>query len=317
VPLTPEDLAARLGELVVTIDAAACDVADVPLVDYPGGVRPHAEVVLAGAGAVGRGEHVAFDTEAHEALRSLVRRIPFGRRSVHAWSAWASDAPVQARAAIEAAVIDLGLRQQRTTLFTLARTTPRPIRYVVSFGRVPDPVAEAARHPDVELKVDADPAWDDRVYRGLAEVGRVAVVDFKQAGTRADHERAHRALPYALIEDPALAAAPWSASLVARVSFDAPLTDVAALEQLPVHPAAVNLKPARMGGVLPALELAGRCRARAIALYLGGMWEVGVGRRQLHALAAVVTSDGPNDIAPREPRTGRLTVDEARHGFGA
>jgi L-alanine-DL-glutamate epimerase-like enolase superfamily enzyme len=83
------------------------------------------------------------------------------------------------RAALEAAGIDLALRQTGTNLFQLAGTAPRPVRYVVSFDIRADPAAEARRvlaeAPAIELKIDADPAWDDEVYRRLAAVARVAV----------------------------------------------------------------------------------------------------------------------------------------------
>src|SRR5207244_2043232 len=78
--------------------------------------------------------------------------------------------------------IDLALEQAGTNLFSLLDVIPRPVRYVVSFGRVADPAAEARRHPGVELKIDADPWWDDDVYRAPAKLGRVAGLDFKGHG---------------------------------------------------------------------------------------------------------------------------------------
>jgi L-alanine-DL-glutamate epimerase-like enolase superfamily enzyme len=84
----------------------------------------------------------------------------------------------------------------------------------------------------------------------------------------------------------------------------------------------VNLKPARMGGVFEVLAAAAACAARGIAVYLGGMFEIDVGRRPLQALAALLSPDGPNDVAPI-PRAGepahrphRLAVDGATPGFG-
>ena len=79
----------------------------------------------------------------------------------------------------------------------------------------------------------------------------------------------------------------------------------------------MNLKPARMGGVLEALACATRCAAEGIALYMGGMFEVGVGRTQLRALAALLCPDGPNDIAPllETVRPARLPVDGTAPGF--
>ena len=69
---------------------------------------------------------------------------------------------------------------------------------------------------------------------------------------------------------------------------------------------AVNLKAPRMGGPLEllrgleralALEQAGEPGARFSA-YLGGMFEVGVGRAQARQLAALYCGTAPNDLAP-------------------
>src|SRR5438034_7620932 len=105
----------------------------------------------------------------------------------------------------------------------------------------------AEAEPGVELKLDVDPAWDGPTYAALR---RVAVLDFKGTGSPADHERAHRALPEALIED--ALAGPWSASLRTRLGFDAPVTSAGAPGALPGRPAAVDLKPPRLGGALGA-----------------------------------------------------------------
>jgi len=315
-----------LGALSVTIDDAAADVGAVAVPSYPDGPRPHSIVRLAGRGAVGRGEHVGWTAAAHAACRDQsLPRVPRGAWRLDAWSAAlaAAVADPYDRAAAEAAAIDLALRQRGTTVFALADCAPRPVRYVVSFARVADPAAEARRQGDVALKVDADPAWDDATLAALAAAGRVAVLDWKGGGTCADHERAHRLLPDALVEDPCWDAAPWSPSLTRRLSADAPVLRAGDVERLPVTPAAVNLKPARMGGVFEVLATAAACAARGITVYLGGMFEIDVGRRQLHALAALLSPDGPNDVAPI-PRAGapaerpdRLAVDGRTPGFGS
>jgi L-alanine-DL-glutamate epimerase-like enolase superfamily enzyme len=174
----------------------------------------------------------------------------------------------------------------------------------------------------MECKIDADPAWDGVVYAGLREVGRVAIVDFKGTGTVDDHERAHRALPAALIEDPQPGATAWSAGLCRRLSWDAPVEAARDVAALAVRPAAVNAKPARMGGVLEALRCIAASEEKGIDTYVGGMFEVGVGRAQLHVLAALFSPDGPNDVAPlgvgevAPPRPPRLAVDDDSPGFG-
>jgi hypothetical protein len=320
VPPTPEArlahaLRAALVALPIRIDSVDCHVAGVRLASYPGGVRPTSVVHLDD----GRGENVAWTTAAHEAFRSRLGRVPRGAWTLGDWAATVAERftdPYE-RAPLEAAAIDLGLRQAATDLAGLVGAVPAPVRYVISFERVTDPVARAAdERPDVDLKIDVDPAWDDATFGALGALGRVAVLDFKGAGTVADHERAHDAMPRAVIEDPG-AGAGWSRSLRRRLSFDAAVTSAAALDALPVRPAAVNLKPARMGGVLEALSCAARCHEARIAIYVGGMFEVGPGRAQLATLAALLCPEGPNDIAPLtgEAPPSRLVVSRAP-GFG-
>jgi len=317
-------LIARLAALPLVVDGGTCAVAEVAVASYPGGRRPSSVVTLAGDGAEGSGEHVGWTLADHERFRdATAASVPRGARLLGEWVAemHRRTGDGYARAALEAAAIDLALRQQRSNLFALAGRPPRPVRYVVSFARRADPAAEARRllrdTPGLALKIDVDPAWGDDVYAALAAVGPVAVLDFKGSG--ADPARAHRFLPAALLEDPL--PGPWAPAVARRISFDAPLACAADLTTLPVRPAAVNVKPARMGGILEALRAVAACQAAGIAVYLGGMFEVGVGRRQLHALAALFAPDGPNDVAPigvgdaRPARPPRLTLDGHGPGF--
>jgi hypothetical protein len=326
VPRTPDAgaVAATLAALPLVVDDVRCALAPVAVASYPGGVRPSSLVTLHGRSARGHGEHVGWTEAEHAAFRDAVGSVPRGRTRLDAWATAMRErvgAPY-ARAALEAAAIDLALRQADTNLFRLAGVPARAVRYVVSFAAVDDALAEAAHHPAIELKVDVDGACDDAHYAGLATLGRVAVLDFKLTGDAADHARAHRAVPTALLEDPRLAAGPWPAPVAARISFDAPVGSAEALAGLPVPPAAVNVKPARMGGVFEAFACIARCTAAGIAVYLGGMFETGVGRTQLRTLAALFAPDGPNDIAPlalgaaTPSRPRRLAVDGRSPGFG-
>ncbi|HZP42295.1 MAG TPA: hypothetical protein VFD84_12415 [Candidatus Binatia bacterium] len=325
-----EQLAGALSALPLVVEDARVETGAAALPDYPGGRRPTATVTLAGADARGRGEHVAWTDAAHAGLRDAIARLaPRGRTRVGAWTRAmrARTAEPHARAALEAAAIDLALRQAGTNLFRLAGRPPRPVRWVASFDRRDDPLSEARRllaaAPGTELKIDADAAWEDGVWRALAATGAVAVLDWKGAGTVAAHERAHAVLPDALHEDPRPGAVPWSPGFRARLAADAAVLAAADVARLVPRPAAVNLKPARLGGVFELLATAAACDAAGIAVYVGGMWEVGVGRTQLHALAALLAPDGPNDVAPLAAdgvppaRPRRLVVDGDAPGFGA
>jgi L-alanine-DL-glutamate epimerase-like enolase superfamily enzyme len=323
VPPTAERLRHALAALDVAVEEAACRSAEIALADYPDGARPTAVVTLAGAAAEGVGEHVAFTSREHATFRDrLVPRVPRGRGRLDAFVAAVqklSDDPYD-RAALEAAAIDLALRQARTSLARLVDLDPRPVRYVLSFGRLRDPAAALDAAGALEVKLDVEPGWDDATLATLAESGRVAIVDWKGGGDRAAHERLHAALPDALVEDPAPEAAPWSPSLAARLAADAPVVRAIDVAGDGAGPAAVNVKPARMGGVLEALAAAARCARLGRTVYFGGMWEVGPGRQQLRVLASLVAPDGPNDVAPLVHgglRPPRLRVDASAIGFTA
>ena len=309
-------LLAELGRLPIVVDGARCETSHVAIAAYDGGRRPTSTVTVHGAGHAGRGEHVGWTAEAHERFAARVAGVPCGRLPLGRWVGAlhaACEEPYD-RAALEAAAIDLALRQVETTVFGLTAVAPAPVRYVVSCGRLRDPAAEAERA--VELKLDVDPEWSDAVWASLAASRRVAVLNFKGAP---GVERAHRALPDVLLEDPAPSAEPWPTSLRRRLSADAPLRSARDLARLTPTPAAVNLKPARMGGVLEALACAAACAEVGIPVYLGGMFEVGVGRAQLWALAALLAPDGPNDVAPLAVpthRPPRIVVDPGVPGFG-
>lgn len=298
-------LAARIEALPLRVQRVDCAIAPVAVPSYPDGPRPSSTLILEGDGAAGRGEHVGWSPAAHEGFAARARALPLaGCATVGAASALARarlGEPYD-RAALEAAAIDLALRQASTDLFALAGTTPRPVRYVLSFERVADPLGRArlelAPNAQLELKVDADPGWSEDVLAGLAALARVAVLDFKQSGDRAAHLRAHRLLPDALLEDPLPGDAPWPASLRARLALDAAITSATRVAELAERPAAINLKPSRVGGVLESLRVAAACAERAIDVYLGGMFEVGVGRVLVQTLASLLSPDGPNDVAP-------------------
>lgn len=78
---------------------------------------------------------------------------------------------------------------------------------------------------------------------------------------------------------------------------DAAVGDARAVGEAVAEGEAVNLKAPRMGGpleLLRGLEIALRAGA---PVYLGGMFELGVGRAQARQLAALYCGGGPNDLA--------------------
>lgn len=315
-----DGLHAALEQLELRIDDIDVQFRNVELASYPGGARPTSTVRIHGDGASGYGEHVGWTIDEHSALAEAAARVSRGAWSVGEWAARLRDLPAYDRTALEAAAIDLALRQCGTSLLMLARVAPRPVRYVLSFATPCDPVAhiQALACEHLEVKIDADASWTDDTWRRLAALERIAVIDFKQTGQVEDHERASRHVRDAWIEDPQPGAVAWSDDLRKRLSFDSPVTSVAALAALASPPAAVNVKPARMGGVLEAVDCLEHCRRRGIPVYIGGMFEVGAGRRLSLALAALACPDAPNDIAPlafERTLPARLTIDSSEPGL--
>src|SRR5262245_15253210 len=214
-------LGRALAALPLAVSEVTCTIGTAAVPSYPGGARPTSTVTLHGRRATGRGENVAWTADAHAGFRNRLAATPHGAWRLDAWTAVVRAAfpdPYE-RAALEAAAIDLALRQAATTPFGLIDVAPVPVAYAVSYGPLADPVA--AVEPGVTLKLDVGPGWDDAVYAALAALGRVAVLDFKGGGRRDDHERAHAALPVAWLEDPASDGGPRPPALARRVSLDA------------------------------------------------------------------------------------------------
>jgi hypothetical protein len=308
-------LLSDLRQLSVEIAQVACERRDLSLTSYPDGPRPSSTVRLDGALRSGRGEHVGWTPEAHQRFAARVSDSSLrGSWTVGQLSDRLRDAFSEPydRAAIEAAAVALALAQNDTGLGGILGVEPAPVRYVVSFDAASDPspkMREELRScPTREFKLDVDPEWEDDQLERIADAGEIAILDFKGRGSAVDHLRFARRFPDALLEDALAWETLASPKMRSRSSVDAPLVSAEEVRRLDPPPAAVNVKPARMGGVLQAIEAIAHARERGLEVYFGGMFEVGVGRRQLQSLASLLCPDGPNDVAPLHPpeRPARL-----------
>lgn len=315
--LTPGQLGERLAGLPVTIDEVTVERGSVEVPGYyDGAARPTGIAVLRGRGLEGRGECVAWYADEQDAFAAAAPGLAApGDTTVGALSralAGAADDPYH-RVAVEGAAIDLALRQAERSVFDLADRRPRSIRFCHSIGRdaitaAGGPVAavEALLDalPGARVKLDVLPTgFADAAWQALAAAGRVVVVDFKREGDPAQVERAHAALPEAWIEDPSpqaieAAARRGGAAWTARASLDGYVSRAADLADPPLPPGAINVKAPRVGGWLEALRCLEVVRQRGWSAYFGGMFEVGVGRRQARVLAALYTGGAWNDLAP-------------------
>ena len=212
--------------------------------------------------------------------------------------------------AYESAALDLALRQAGLSLADAVGRSVRPLRFVNSLG-LGDPPSVATiarrveRYPSIGFKLDAAPSWTASIVEELAGLRCVETVDFKgryelpvedEDALVAMYRTVLDAFPSALLEDPHELARVQAllGPVRDRISLDAPIrtpADVGAMRT-------VNVKPSRVGGLQPLFALYEWCDANGVAMYGGGMGELGVGRSQIELLAALFHPDAPNDVAP-------------------
>ncbi|PSP79027.1 hypothetical protein BRC81_06025 [Halobacteriales archaeon QS_1_68_20] len=280
---------------------------------------------LRGDGETGRGEDVCYGEADHDALRADPPDLPTGQFTFDEFSRALSDvalfpeppeqhhAPSFRRWAVESAALDLALRQADASLAAALDRTYDPVRFVVStrlgeagFDRIEELLAA---NPGAEFKLDPTADWSPTLIDHLAETGRVRVLDLKglYEGTEVDadpdrdlYRQVVEAFPDAVIEDPALTEETRSIfrGQEGRLSWDYPITGVESVRELPVDPSWLNVKPSRFGTVRSLLETVEYAIERDVTLYGGGQFELGVGRRHLHALASLFYPGAPNDVAP-------------------
>ena len=328
--LGPGALADRLLGLPLAIDSVEVELGTARLQGYDEGLdRPTAVVSLGGAGITGRGECVAWsESEQARFAAACPGLAPPGRWTLNALHEEMASADPYHAAAIEAAAIDLALRQVATNPFALSDRPARSVAicrslglsWVTSTGGPQRAVrAVLAGEPWARIKIDVAPGgWKESDWMGLARTGHVVIVDFKRRGAIEQVELAHRHLPDAWLEDPPSAAlvreAPWRP----RIALDGYVGGTADLASLAIEPGAVNVKPARVGGPIEALRLLEECSRRSWEAYIGGMFEAGPGRRQARVLASLFTAEAWNDLAPivdESARAGSLPMRADFLGF--
>jgi hypothetical protein len=326
----------RLADLTLTIESYALD--GLFLRVSPEFERRTTVIRLEGSGEQGLGEDVTYDGNDQLSLQQAGPRLPLeGRFSLSGFSKHLEGLDLfpgppsheasrdYRRWAYESAALDLALRQAGRSLAEALGAVPAPIRFVSSMGLGQPPVVDGlmswlAHYPDLEMKLDANPLWDDALIETLVSTGAVRVVDFKGAyvGTPVDqrpdaelYARVARAFPDAWLEDPAWT--PETAEALAgyrdRVTWDAPIHSIDDIQGLDVPPRMLNFKPSRFGKLESLLDAYDYCGERGIRGYGGGQFELGPGRGQIQYLASLFHPDGSNDVAPTsfhasEPRPG-------------
>jgi hypothetical protein len=304
--------------LPVEVDDYILERHEVPV--SSGFTRVSTVIVLRGGGVEGRGEDVTYQPEPHDEFLTAAPLDVRFRGSFDELSARlaAFDGGYR-RWGAESAALDLSLRQAGRSLGDVVGRPYRPVRFVVS-------TRLDARHwlaidPELELKLDPEPAWTDDYIAAVAATGRVRCLDLKAyyTATAVDNPpdpRLYRACverfdASTTIEDASLEGELREIfrGVEERLSFDAPIHSVADIEALPVEPRRLNIKPSRFDTVRELLAAIDWCEARGIELYGGGQFELADGRRHVQALASLFYPDGANDVAPPdynapEPRPG-------------
>ena len=216
--------------------------------------------------------------------------------------------------AFESAALDLALLQAGIGLPEALGREPAPVRFVNSLGLGDPPEIGAVgrrleRYPSLRFKLDAQASWSPDLTDAVAATSAVDVVDFKgRYGLPVEDEFALLAMyetvlgrfDGAILEDPhdrpdvVALIAPYAA----RVSFDAPIATADDVENAAFGARTVNVKPSRIGSLRELFDIYAHCEQAGIAMYGGGMGEVGVARGQIELLAALFHPDAPNDVAP-------------------
>jgi L-alanine-DL-glutamate epimerase-like enolase superfamily enzyme len=216
--------------------------------------------------------------------------------------------------AFESAALDLALNQAGKSLHEVVGRDPRPITFVNSLGLGDPPTFDPIRnrlatHDGLRFKLDAVPAWTSDLIDEVAATQAVEIIDFKghyglETGELPEllamYERVIAAFPDALLED--AHDIPEVAELLAseahRISYDAPIHSKEDIDNAPLTPVAVNIKPCRVGNLRSLLDVYAATEERGLVTYGGGMGELSVGRGQIQLLASLFHPDGPNDTAP-------------------
>jgi hypothetical protein len=310
-----------LAGLRVRVDHYGLERRELPLPS--GWTRVTTTVALQGDGETGHGEDVTYTAPDHdhfppELMLAGTWTLDDLSRHLDELTLWGGDSGDEAsldyrRWAFESAVLDLALQQAGVSFADVVGRSYRPVRFVASTRSEIEPYLEL--YPELELKLDLAEDWDRPRMQKLASYDRVRVVDLKAyyRGTPVDlapdpeqYRAVAECFPGVVIEDPWLEDGCREALAGAedRLSFDAPVHSLSDLDDLPLEPRWLNVKPSRFGTVRKLVECIEACEERGISMYGGGQFELGVGRRQIQRVASVFYADGPNDVAPSEYNEG-------------
>ena len=314
----------RLADLPLSIDGYRLSGQSVDV--SSGFERVSTTIALTGGDVTGMGEDVGYEADDQRRLQEsyadggleLAGEYTFGSFSDRLERLELFPEPPEREAdrkyrrwGFESAALDLALRQAGTDLGAVLDRRYEPVRFVVSTRlETVDRLDEIrAVHPDAEFKLDPTDEWDETLIEAIASRGGVRILDLKGYYEGTDVDQAPNAKLYrrvletftdAIVEDPGVTTETQEIleRYSGRFSWDAPITGVDSVEDLPFEPSWLNIKPSRFGTVRSLLETIDYCETEGIQLYGGGQFELDVGRSGIQTLASLFYPDGPNDVAP-------------------
>ncbi|MFC9978127.1 o-succinylbenzoate synthase [Spirillospora sp. NPDC127200] len=221
-----------------------------------------------------------------------------------------------AKAALEAAALDAGLRARGQSLAAFLGAARDKVACGVSVG-VADSVEQlvdtVAAHLDegyLRVKLKIHPGWDVEPVRAVRRAfgdDLALQVDANASYGPADTRSLDRLDEFGLLmieqplaHDDLVRHARLAERLTTPVCLDESIgsaADAAAAISLGAA-RVVNVKPGRVGGYLEARRIHDLCRAHGVAVWCGGMLESGVGMAANLALAAMPGFTLPADTAP-------------------
>ena len=235
---------------------------------------------------------------------------------------WATTVPgnPMAKAGLELAILDASLRGGNTSLIAHLEAgrdgagTRRQVPAGISFGiirdlgRLLDEVARAVEtgYRRIRMKIDRD--WDHRPLEAIRRAfPSIAIqVDANGCYTLDDLDVLVRLQDIGLlmIEQPLAAHdlvghAELARRLTTPLCLDEPIVDPQSARTALTQGACkvINIKVARLGGLVPTLATLDVCREMHAGAWLGGMLDTGIGRAVNIAVAALDGFTSPGDIA--------------------
>lgn len=242
-----------------------------------------------------------------------------------------------AKAALDMAWWDLAARQQEQPLYRLlggeqaAVSVGADFGVMDSLGQLIESIAAAVEEGFPRVKLKFRPGWDVDMLRAVRQEfpNERIHIDCNAAYGFQDAELFYRLEDFHLemIEQPLayddlIDHARLQAEMRTAICLDESISSVERAETAVDLEACryVNIKPARVGGLTPAVAIHNLCREGGVACWVGGMLESAIGARHCLALATLDNFTYPADIFPSrrfyetDLATPELTLEQNAQG---